>query len=112
MKRSSLLILLVVLALVSPSFQIRSQGNTQVSLAFVDEAGNVQLVTPGAGQSAALTQDADFKPQGTTVPTHNYTHLRWSPDGNALAFQDTVTGQLYVSVSGNQPQVVASGVAT
>ncbi len=105
------LVFFVLLALVFPPTTTGAQASNQASLAYVDSTGNVFVMALGAGQGTALTQDADFKAQSTTAPTHNYMHLRWSPDGNKLAFQDAVAGNLYVAVTGSPYQLVASGVA-
>jgi LysM repeat protein len=88
-----------------------AQANNAGALAYVDSGGNIQLRMPGAAQSTGVTSDADFKlPSGAAV--HNYAHLRWSPDGSKLAFEDIVTNDLLVAVSGNPPQRVASGIST
>ncbi len=105
------LALLALLTFVPAVLRTGAQASSQVSLAYVDSAGNVFLMPPGATQATALTTDADFKPQSATPPTHNYTHLRWSPDGTKLAFEDTVAGNLYVAASGSAYRLLASGVA-
>src|SRR5215472_9834490 len=70
----------------------KAQGNSptfQAPLALIGNDGNVWIIQSGSTQPTPLTQNADFKIPQTTPATHTYTHLRWSPDGKTLAFQDS-----------------------
>src|SRR5258708_3459716 len=87
------------------------EAQAQVPLAYIDLTGNVRLSPIGSDPGTAITQDADVKFPQSSPPTHNYTHLSWSPDGSKLALQDSVTGNLFVASLGKAPQVVASHVA-
>src|SRR5712692_1013482 len=109
--RSLGLVIVALLMLVPFSTNTHSQANNQVWLAYVNSSGNVYVMTPGNAPGNQVTQDADFKVPSTAVPTHNYTHLRWSPDGSKLAYQDAVNGNLYLDVPGRAPQLLASGSA-
>lgn len=88
-----------------------AQANNAGALAYVDSTSNVQIIMPGAAQRTAVTNDADFKAL-VNAGTHNYAHLRWSPDGSKLAFEDVVTNDLLVAVPGSPPQRIAAGIAT
>src|SRR5258708_8278755 len=109
--RSLGLVIVALLMFVPASANTHAQANNQVWLAYVNSSGNVYVMTPGNAPGNPVTQDADFKVPATAAPTHNYTHLRWSPDGSKLAFQDKVNGNLYIDVPGSAPQLLASGGA-
>jgi hypothetical protein len=82
-----------------------------MGLAYVDGTGNVKLEAAGTTTAAPITQDANFDVTvTTTLPVHNYTHLRWSPDGSKLAYQDSSTRNLYVVTPGSAPKLVASNI--
>ncbi len=106
--RNFILMLLAILAFIQFGPAAQAQTNSQVPLAYIDNTGNVRLAASGNDQGTAITQDADFKIPQTSPLTHNYTHLRWSPDGSKLAFQDSVTGNLLVATLGKAPQLIAS----
>ncbi len=112
------LLLVAFCALVSPSAVGRAQTAAptfQAPLAYISANGNVYVITPGAAQGTAYTQDADFVLSMTaSAPqaTHHYTHLIWSPDGTKLAFQDLITGNLYVDAPGQPTHVIATKVST
>src|SRR5215470_1594160 len=89
-------ILLAVLLFAQLTIIAQAQTNNQGPLAYIDGTGNVRVVSAGNAPGTAITQDGNFAiPQPSTL-THGYTHLRWSPDGSKLAFQDFVTGNLFV----------------
>lgn len=115
MKRLNLrtlgLVIVALLMLVPASTGTHAQANSQVWLAYVDTSGNVWLMTPGNAPGTQITKDADFKQPAPAAPTHNYAHLRWSPDGGKLTFQDAVNGNLYIVSPGGTPLLVASGGA-
>ena len=83
-----------------------------VPLAAIDATGNVTLQAANSATATAVTSDANFSLAMTTAPAHLYSHLRWSPDGGKLAYQDKIANTLYVLTPGSPAKLVASNVAT
>lgn len=82
-------------------------------IAYVGTDGNIYVTQLGGGKGTPITVDAN----GTALTyypfyqsLHVYTNLRWSADGNNLAFVDALSNTLFVATSGQSPHIVARGI--
>jgi Tol biopolymer transport system component len=86
-------------------------------IAFVAADGNVYVADYTGGtitEAVPLTGDATGEPAvyyPYHVPRRNYTHLRWSPNGSALAFIDERNKTLYIARTGQKPVAVVTSAA-
>jgi hypothetical protein len=98
-------------AVVPAGNQSKSYSNP---VAYIGRDNNVYVTQIGGQGSTPITIDAKGKaaPYYPLFETlHFYSYLRWSPDGQNLAFVELASpGLLYVAHSGQAAKVVARGV--